>query len=318
MKKVNFTQAGGFPLEEKTLDNMQTAYFDVLKTIIGHFGLPSVGNFIIYGCEVVANTIQPGMMYIDGDLCFFAVSNGNLTTKIKKIETIEDAPFEGGNNLPTYFDYSALVNANGVLLSDFERLPKVNELINQAITWNDITDKPSVVIDPADLTLTPPEKTVLERLDLLEAQNKIFQTGGGIFHWGKAIADIPPGFAPIGNMEGRILVNIDRRTDAIGQYVNPEFSPLSGDMPGKKSGTKSNTLDIENIPEHDHEVGFYAIDLAGSNDGSNQELIAGPTTANKVKTTKTGGRLVNGIRETKPFSIVPLVQTCEFIQWIGL
>ena len=153
MKKINFTQAGGFPLEEKTLDNMQIAYFDILRTVIGHYGLPSLGNFIIYGCEIVSNTIQPGMMYIDGDLCFFAGTIGDLTTKIKKIETIEDAPFEGGNNLPTYFDYSALVNTGGIALSNFIKTPKVQELVNQAIDWADIQNIPNTIVQDANYNI---------------------------------------------------------------------------------------------------------------------------------------------------------------------
>ena len=94
MKKTNFTQQGGFPLEEITLDKMQSAYFEILKAIIGHFNLPDVGSFIISGCEVVGTGITKGMMYIDGELCPFAgVAIGDDTTKIAKIETIEDAPF---------------------------------------------------------------------------------------------------------------------------------------------------------------------------------------------------------------------------------
>lgn len=251
MKKINFTQAGGFPLEEKTLDTMQTAYFDVLKTIIGHFGLPSVGNFIIYGCEVVANTIQPGMMYIDGDLCFFAVSNGNLTTKIKKIETIEDAPFEGGNNLPTYFDYSALVNANGVLLSDFERLPKVQELINQVINWADISNIPNVVIDPFMPNQTPAQLTILERLELLEKKNAVFQAGGAMVLWNKPANLIEPGWHEVIDWKGRIPVGVDNRLDLIGGSLNPEFQSLSSTqiVPGKTGGDKGTQIVNDNLPQ---------------------------------------------------------------------
>ncbi len=249
MKKINFTQAGGFPLEEKTLDNMQTAYLDVLKTIIGHFGLPSVGNFIIYGCEVVANTIQPGMMYIDGDLCFFAGSNGNLTTKIKKIETIEDAPFEGGNNLPTYFDYSALVNANGVLLSDFERLPKVQELINQVINWADIQNIPNTIVQDANYTTTI--QTIQNKLIELEKKNAVFTTGGGMVLWNKPANEIPAGWHEVADWKGRIPVGVDNRLDFIGGALNPEFQSLSSTdvVPGRIGGDKSTRLVNDNLPQ---------------------------------------------------------------------
>ncbi len=309
MKKINLTQAGGFPLEEKTLDNMQTAYFDVLKTIIGHFGLPSVGNFIIYGCEVVANTIQPGMMYIDGDLCFFAVSNGNLTTKIKKIESIEDAPFEGGNNLPTYFDYSALVNANGVLLSDFERLPKVNELVNQVINWADIQNIPNTFVQDANYTTTI--QNIQDKLIELEKKNAVFTSGGGMVLWNKPANEIPAGWHEVADWKGRIPVGVDDRLNFIGQLENPEFATISAGelVPGRIGGNKNKTLNINEMPPHNHEMGGLR-NYTGNNS---------PNTPGNYDQSSGGGLLYtynNGGGQA--FSILNPYRTVIFIEYTGV
>lgn len=313
MKKVNFTQAGGFPLEEKTLDNMQTAYFDILKTIIGHFGLAYVGNFIIYGCEVVADTIQPGMMYIDGDLCFFAGSNGNLTTKIKKIETIEDAPFESGNNLPTYFDYSALVNSGGVVLSDFVRLPKVNELVNQLINWADIQNVPAAIVIDADYATTL--QTIQNDLKELKKQNAVFQSGGGMLFWNKPANQIPVGWHEVVDWRGRMPVGMDITVDGTGAFVNPEFSPLTTGEgnPGRTGGSKSKTLVLTEIPPHSHEVAVFANGSASGNaDGHPDNYI---DWNRKINSFNAGG-LPDGT--TKAFSLLNPFRTVVFIEYTGV
>ena len=250
MKKVNFLQAGGFPLEEKTLDNMQIAYFDILRTIIGHFGLPVVGNFIIYGCEITGNTIAPGMMYIDGDLCFFASAVGDATTKIKKIETIEDAPFEGGNNLPTYFDYSALINANGIALNDFERLPKVQDLINQVVNWADIENIPNTIVQDANYNTTI--QSIQDDLIQLKKQNAVFQSGGGMILWNKPANEIPTGWHEVADWKGRIPVGVDDTLNFVGQLENPEFATLvSGQLiPGRTGGKKTHKLTQAELPNY--------------------------------------------------------------------
>ncbi len=312
MKKVNFTQAGGFPLEEKTLDNMQTAYFDVLKTIIGHFGLPSVGNFIIYGCEVVANTIQPGMMYIDGDLCFFAVANGNLTTKIKKIETIEDAPFEGGNNLPTYFDYSALVNANGVLLSDFERLPKVNELINQVINWADIQNIPNTIVQDANYNTTI--QNIQNKLIELEKKNAVFTTGGGMVLWNKPANEIPAGWHEVADWKGRIPVGVDDRLNLVGQFENPEFAPFpntnpvfGNNVPGRTGGKKTHKLTQAELPNYNLTRGVGKETPAGGSETIWSSAPGGYAT-----------QVINSGGGDEPHPILNPFRTVLFIEYTGV
>ena len=255
MKKVNFTQAGGFPTDEKTFDFMQAAYFDVLKTVIGHFGLPETGNFIISGCELGSSVtgtgphavITAGIMYIDGDLCIFDEIAGGNFTKIKKIEIIEDAPFESAGNLPTYYSYKAMENSSGVALSEFVRLPKVQELVNQTIHWEDIPDKPAIVIDPA----VAPALTIWQRIELLEKKAAVFTAGGGMVLWNKPANQIPWGWHEVVDWRGRMPIGLDNTVDSSGAFVNPEFSPLTTGVvdPGRIGGNKGVTLIADNLPK---------------------------------------------------------------------
>lgn len=310
MKKIDFTQVGGFPLDQESLAFMQQATNEVLKALIGHFNIGAVGAFIISGCENDEAYIYRGIMYIDGDLCFFAgeAATNGLETPIGKVLNTIDAPFESGPNYPIYMDYVAAVDpASKYLWNEIVRVPQVKEF-----NWTNIINPPQFIIDPYNPTAIPAQKTVLQRLDLLEAQNKIFQTGGGIFHWGKPIAEIPPGFAPILDAEGRILVNIDRRQNSLGQYINPEFAPLPGDLPGRKNGTLTKaTLTKENLP-NSHGVNIYGLKVDGL--GTVNSADEGGDDQPNLSL----GKLIIPANANQPFSILPPTMTCEYIEWVGL
>lgn len=310
MIKTDFTQQGGFPLEEKTLDYTQKAYLQILQAFIGHLDLPNPGNFIISGCELSVVGISAGMMYIDGELCpFEGIGGGTATTKIGKIETVEEAPFESGDNFDTYFIYTAGELLTGVPYEDFERVPNVPEMVNQVVNWADVQGIPAVVIDPANLQATPPELTVLQRLELLEAKNAVFQSGGGMVLWNKPANQIPAGWAEVVDWRGRMPVGVDP-TILNGNFVNPEFSPQTTGQndPGRTGGLKNQTLDLENIPR-------FTIDgLPGTEIKSNggPEYLSG---YNKDRNLTIGGK-PDGT--TKAFSVLNPYRTVLFIEWVGL
>lgn len=127
MKTINFDYTGGFPLDQTVLKRMQTAYLESMKTFVKHIGCGDTGKYIIHGCNVVSDTITPGMMYIDGDLCPFAGAIGSLTTKIKKLTTTTNAAFENGSNPPIYIETTAVVDASGTLLSEYIRFNFVQD-----------------------------------------------------------------------------------------------------------------------------------------------------------------------------------------------
>lgn len=301
MKKTNFTQQGGFPLEELTLDKMQSAYLEILKAIIGHFNLPDSGSFIISGCEIVGTGITSGMMFIDGELCPFAgVLNGTVSTKIAKIETIEDAPFEGGDNLPTYFSYEALVNNTGIALSNFIKVPKVSELVNQLIEWNEIQNIPNDIVYDANY------QQLLNEFAELKKVIAPFMTGYTPVFWCKPANQIPEGWAEDLDWRGRIPVGLNISVNPTGQFIDPEFSPLSTNgEPGRLNGNKKKTLSLAEIPALS--VGMpYTINYPGGSD----TFVLGPG-QNGTKTVNLGG-------SGQEFSILPPTRTVLFIKWVGI
>ncbi len=121
MNRIDYTQPGGFPLEQPVLDKMQTAYYDALRAFIGYLKIPDIGNFVIHGCDVVGPNITPGMLWIDGDLCTFAGAAGTNATKIKKALITTTAEFENGSNIAVFTESIAQVDAAGAALSTFTR-----------------------------------------------------------------------------------------------------------------------------------------------------------------------------------------------------
>ncbi|WP_298307291.1 hypothetical protein [Flavobacterium sp.] len=127
MKTINFDYTGGFPLEQPVLKRMQSATLENLTVFVKHIGCEDVGNYVIYGCLIVGANITPGMMYIDGELCPFAGAVGTLATKIKKLTSTTNAPFENGSNPPVFIETTAVVDATGTALSAFTRFNFVND-----------------------------------------------------------------------------------------------------------------------------------------------------------------------------------------------
>lgn len=122
MKTIDFTQTGGYRFKQTTLDRMQSGYIEVLTAFIRTLGVPDVGNYILSGCEISGANITDGFMYIDGELCPFSETNGDLLTKIKKQTTLQTIAFKNGSNQPVWKTTTAVVDASGVELQEFERI----------------------------------------------------------------------------------------------------------------------------------------------------------------------------------------------------
>lgn len=120
---IDFSQLGGYRLEQPTFEKMQATYYLFLKAMIGHFGIADTGKFIISGCQVVGGNITPGIVYIDGILCEFAGAAGTLATKIKRLETLQNLEFFNGTTPVVFRKYTAVVDASGTALSAFVRVP---------------------------------------------------------------------------------------------------------------------------------------------------------------------------------------------------
>lgn len=316
MKKTDFTQQGGFPLEEKTLNYMQTAYLQILTAFVGHLNLPNNGSYIISGCEISGTNITSGMMYINGELCPFNQIEGNANTKIAKIETIEEAPFESGDNLETYFDYTAQENENGVAYHEFHRVPNVPEMVNQAVNWNEIQGIPQVVIDPANAQANPPQLTVLQRLELLEAKNAVFQTGGGMVLWNKPANQIPAGWAEVVNWRGRMPVGVDP-TIFNSNFLNPEFAPLTTGQndPGRTGGAKSRAINKTNLPAV--KIKVLPAGFRYGQNGATPGAFFG-SSGDSYDVGGSGYAETENLGDGTPLETLNPYRTVLFIEWVGL
>lgn len=125
MKLIDFSQTGGYRLKQSTFEKMQSAYYEILKAFITYLQIPDTGNYIISGCTISGTDITSGIMYIDGELCPFVSVTGTLTTKIKKQIITEVLSFKNGSNLPVFRTTNAIVDASGVELQNFVRVPDV-------------------------------------------------------------------------------------------------------------------------------------------------------------------------------------------------
>lgn len=79
MKKIDFTQPGGFPLEQNTLAFMQDATEDLLHSFLQFVSNPTTFEgvarqqlLILFGVEPDGNQVTPGWIIRDSELLYFA------------------------------------------------------------------------------------------------------------------------------------------------------------------------------------------------------------------------------------------------------
>jgi hypothetical protein len=288
MKKLKLSLAGGMPMKSKALETLQLGSLEVLKALIMHMGLSDTGNYIISGCEILGTKITSGLMYINDDLCPFVESNGDLTTKIAKIKTTEDAPYKNGNNNPLYEDYSALINASGTPLSDFVRVPKVKEM-----TWSNIENKPAgIVLDP---NINTPEPSLIARILALESRPTANIPIGMIAIWDRPANEIPNGWQEYVGLKGRMPIGLD-----------PNDNDL--DALGIIGGSKSKKLELENLPK-------FRPHFRGSGDDTDSRDGSLVNTNNKEEN---GGIYGDEIGGDVPFSLLNPYRVVHFIKYVGL
>jgi microcystin-dependent protein len=155
----------------------------------------------------------------------------------------------------------------------------------------------------------------VSRFNTIEKKLAIFTQGGAVFPWFKPILEIPEGFQEVLDIRGRTIIGYDPS--------QTEFKPI-----GKKEGSKTATLQLPNLPEHDHfifadETVDAGIPIAPNNqpvkegynaggDGNQNYRIRGTNNAATVgKTSKSG----SGSNEA--FSILNPYAIAAYIEFIG-
>lgn len=154
---IDFTKFGGYRLEQPTLKMMQESYFLFLKALVGHLGVPDVGNFIISGCTISGENITEGVLFINGHVCAFENTPGTMASKIIKVVTTQNLEFENGTSPLIFTTYTTAINDGGTPLSEFVRIPSPFNLPT------------GIVIDEnyvhTDSNFTAEEKTKLEEIE---------------------------------------------------------------------------------------------------------------------------------------------------------
>jgi hypothetical protein len=132
MNRIDFTNNGGFPLEQNTLGFMQLSFFLPLAAIAKLCG----DKTILWGVENIAGNVTPGYISYGGELIFF--QGGAYAAQIVITETPTQVTFEDDTLKEAYFIKTATVGVVGdfpfsdltqlITLQDMWRSKDVKEL----------------------------------------------------------------------------------------------------------------------------------------------------------------------------------------------
>ena len=113
MKQVNFSHPGGFPLEQETLDRLQTAYrHELFEALKSHLGINPDNDYIIAppkngkeGWAIIHPKNEQGIRTKEGIL--YPIQTGAQTNFLKTIRTGTNLTYGTGVIQTAYFDYEA-------------------------------------------------------------------------------------------------------------------------------------------------------------------------------------------------------------------
>lgn len=183
MNQIDFTQTGGFPLDQNVFGLMQQNIFLASQTAT------LAGNLaIISGCVVASNTVSNGYVVINGEILPFVGTT--IDTKVVIYETRNNLNYEDGVARPSEIIRYATFGDDGVtnyLWANFKR--------NTA-------------------------EGVLARLERLERIAAPILTGNGWLLFNRPANEIPAQWAEVVEMRGRTAIhqNVnDARFDIIGE-----------------------------------------------------------------------------------------------------
>lgn len=273
MNKSNFNQTGGYPLKTQRLDEMQTAYsvFNSLGFIAGDLS-------IINGCAQTGNSVQDGVVFINGEVLPF--KGGVVMNTVIIIEEATQKEFQSGEVKAVHFKrYATFGTGQSYLWSAFKRSFPTNQI--QAAL--DLKATISTV------------NTLAAQITELQKKSAVFQAGGGMVLWNKPANQIPLGWAEVLDWRGRLPIGYDP--------TQTEFTPL-----GKTGGSKVKTLSVSELPQHAH-TGTAAGPYIGNNIGGG---FKGGDNDFKERPFTTGTAGSNSA-----FSIMNPYRVVMFIEYIG-
>jgi len=144
MKQVNFTHPGGFPLEQETLERLQTAYrselFGALKS---HLGIEPGKNYII--AHATKTATGWAIIHQDGEIegILYPIKKEDNTGYLKTTRTGTNLTYGNGESQTAYFDYEAQYISD----TDYANRPASPPITDAlAVHYYDLKDPAFIVI----------------------------------------------------------------------------------------------------------------------------------------------------------------------------
>ncbi|MRG45490.1 hypothetical protein GFS24_10210 [Chitinophaga sp. SYP-B3965] len=212
MNKMDFTQPGGFPLDQDVLAFLQNNI--TLASAPATLG----GDYcILSGCADDGSSVANGVVAIMGEVLPFV--GGAKQAKVIIVENAQGLTFEDGITKQVQYTRYACFGDDGVTAHIWPYF-KRNK-------------------DGGVLSRLESLEALNERLDALERVAAPFFQKGAIMLWNKPANLIPSGWREVADFRGRLPVG-----------YNPADQDYN--EPGKTGGSKTHKLSEANIAEHYH------------------------------------------------------------------
>jgi hypothetical protein len=108
-KRIDLSNLGGFPLQEDTLDFMQSSYRGAFAGIANMCG----SKTILYGVQVIAGNVTDGWIAYNGELIPFIGGVAGADVVITELPNVVPETFEDGSIRDVYFTKTATCGALG-------------------------------------------------------------------------------------------------------------------------------------------------------------------------------------------------------------
>lgn len=125
MHTIDFTQDGGFPLEQNGLNFMQQSYIEIMQGMIASYGCDPAKKYIIRGVVKSGSSITSGWVVIDNEVMPFTGGTGSAIGISEQKTSVE---FEDKNVHAVFSKKTAVISSSGTPLAQFIRIPTHVEL----------------------------------------------------------------------------------------------------------------------------------------------------------------------------------------------
>ena len=135
-KSFDFTQLGGFPLEQERLSWMQQSYTEALQAVSSLIG----DNVIVSGCVVAGTNVTDGWVVVGGELLPFKGGVKQDTFSIRNITTsleFEDSNFKEVQ----FYKYCEFGTDNPINFDSLTRLKTIKNIAENIQTIDDSIDQ---------------------------------------------------------------------------------------------------------------------------------------------------------------------------------